>query len=438
MAVKLSDGGGVGTATTEVRNMFGKKAPDVLVVGAGPVGLYSALVLARHKIPVTVVDKAWRPASRAYALALHGASLDLLEEVGLVGRVLEKARRVDTVGLYEGSDRKAEVRLTAGDRRAFVAVMSQDRLEGLLGEALEALGVPILWSHRISHMEEAGDRVHVAVDKLEKESMGYGVARFDWTIAKSYDWKVPFVLGADGYQSFVRRSLDIPFPEVGKAQHFAVFEFETDADLGPEMRLVLEAERTNVLWPLPGRRMRWSFELEEFSGDELSRQKDRLLVQVGGDEYPVLDPEHLYGFLKERAPWFKGAIDDIDWRLVVRFEKRLATSFGRGRTWLAGDAGHMTGPAGIQSMNVGLREGHDLAHAIANVLKGDAGMEKLTAYGEGRTEEWSRLLGLAGAVKPLPKVDPWIAARAGRLQGSLPATGATLRGLMEQLGLHVE
>ena len=68
----------------------------------------------------------------------------------------------------------------------------------------------------------------------------------------------------------------------------------------------------------------------------------------------------------------------------------------------------------------------------------DAGMEKLTAYGEGRTEEWSRLLGLAGAVKPLPKVDPWIAARAGRLQGSLPATGATLRGLMEQLGLHVE
>ena len=90
--------------------MFGKKAPDVLVVGAGPVGLYSALVLARHKIPVTVVDKAWRPASRAYALALHGASLDLLEEVGLVGRVLEKARRVDTVGLYEGSDRKAEVR----------------------------------------------------------------------------------------------------------------------------------------------------------------------------------------------------------------------------------------------------------------------------------------------------------------------------------------
>lgn len=418
--------------------MFGKKTPDVLVVGAGPVGLYSALVLARHKIPVTVVDKAWRPASRAYALALHGASLDLMEEVGLVGRVLEKARRVDTVGLYEGSTRKGEVRLTAGDRRAFVAVMSQDKLEGLLTEALEALGVPILWSHRLSNMEQDGEQVHVVVDKLEKESLGYGVARFDWVIEDRLEWNVRYVLGADGYQSFVRRRLDIPFPEVAPAQHFAVFEFETDANLGPEMRLVLEEARTNVLWPLPGHRMRWSFELEDFSGDELSRRKDRLLVQVGGDEYPVLDPEHLSGFLRERAPWFKGNVEDIDWRLVVRFEKRLAPSFGRGRVWLAGDAGHMTGPAGIQSMNVGLREGHDLAHAMAEVLHGDAGPERLTAYEAEREAEWHRLLGLAGTIRPFPRVDPWLAARAPRLLGSLPASGPALFGLMEQLGLHVE
>ena len=418
--------------------MFGNKAPDVLVVGAGPVGLYSALVLARHKVPVTVVDKAWRPASRAYALALHGTSLDLLEEVGLVGRVLEMARRVDTVGLYQGSERKGEVRLTAGDRRAFVAVMSQDKLEALLIEALHALGVEILWSHRIAHMQDAGDTVHVGVDRLEKESMGYGVARYDWTIAKRYDWKVPFVLGADGYQSFVRRGLDIPFPEVGPAQHFAVFEFETDADLGPEMRLVLEDQRTNVLWPLPGRRMRWSFELEDFSGDELSRRKDRLLVQVGGDGYPVLDPDHLHEFLAERAPWFKGSVDDIDWRLVVRFEKRLASAFGRGRTWLAGDAGHMTGPAGIQSMNVGLREGHELAHAMVDILRRDAGPERLAAYDEARQREWRQLLGLTGGVKALPKADPWLVSRGPRLQGSLPATGPTLGSLMEQLGLHVE
>ena len=72
--------------------------------------------------------------------------------------------------------------------------------------------------------------------------------------------------------------------------------------------------------------------------------------------------------IAERATWFRGRIDQINWRIMVRFERRLAKSFGQNRVWLAGDAGHLTGPAGMHSMNVGLREALDLAAILDGVL----------------------------------------------------------------------
>src|SRR5690606_8964144 len=82
--------------------MFGREKTDVLVVGAGPVGLFTALHLARHGVRVQIVDKEWRTGAHSYALALHAASLRLLDDLGLRARVLEHAYRVDTVAFYDG------------------------------------------------------------------------------------------------------------------------------------------------------------------------------------------------------------------------------------------------------------------------------------------------------------------------------------------------
>lgn len=418
--------------------MLWKKPPEVVVVGAGPVGLVTALALVRRGVRVQIVDEAWRAAAHSYALALHPGSLALLDDLGVLASILDEAHRVRRIRLFDEREPRADVNLSAlSDDFSFVAVLKQDRLEELLTKALADHDVKVQWSHRMARIEPGRDHVDIEIHRLDKESLGYAMAHTEWVVAGSRDYQVPFVIGCDGHSSLVRRRLEIPFTEVGPAQHFAVFECTTDYDLKNEMRIMLREGDANAVWPLPHGHCRFSFELPGYDRPKDERFKNRLIVELGSGRYPILDETHFEALLAERAPWFDGRIEDIDWRLVVRFERRLAEKFGEGRVWLAGDAAHMTGPVGIQSMNVGLREGRVLADTVADILQGKGDMSALAAYEAGRQEEWRRLHGLAGDVVAGPDADPWVLRHAGELRRGLPASGADLDALAAQLGVRL-
>lgn len=416
--------------------MFGRHKTDVLVVGAGPVGLCTALALADRGLRVRVIDGEWRPAAHSYSLALHPGSLALLERLGVARGVLERARRVDRVGFFDRDGRHASLPLEGLGEFPFVAVLPQDRLERLLEEALGERGVEVEWDHRAAAFEQDGAGVRVRVDRLIKESVGYSVAHVERVVGSSREAEVPFVVGADGHRSLVRRALGVDLPEVGPPQHFALFELASDADLGAELRVVLNEHDTDVLWPLPDGWCRWSFELRHSEVPEPSREKGRLAVQVGAERFPALEPGRLGELIAQRAPWFDGSIDEIRWRMAVRFERRLASAFGRGRIWLAGDAAHLTYPIGAQSMNVGMREGAELAGLLAAILGGEEPLDRLDLYGGERLVEWRRLLALDGSLRPTAAADPWLASRAARLPPCLPAAGVDLDRLLARLGFE--
>src|SRR2546427_6591898 len=106
-------------------------------------------------------------------------------------------------------------------------------------------------------------------------------------------------------------------------------------------------------------------------------------------------------------------MDAFDWSADVQFEQRLARQFGQGRCWLAGDAAHQTSPVGMQSMNVGLCEAEFLAGILTKILRQNASTDLLESYNHERRNEWQRLLGLKGGLKPKPETDPWINKLAG-------------------------
>ena len=110
---------------------------EVLVVGAGPVGLLTAILLAEAGVEVKIIDREERTTARSYACALHPRTLKLLAEMGLAAPLLERGRRIETVAFYDGAARQAEVNLSElGGEFPFMVILPQNVFEEALEQRL--------------------------------------------------------------------------------------------------------------------------------------------------------------------------------------------------------------------------------------------------------------------------------------------------------------
>lgn len=410
---------------------------DVLVVGAGPVGMLTAILLAEHGVEVLIVDQEIRRASRSYACGLHPRTLKLLDEAGLAAPLLERGRRVETIIFYERQAKAAELKLgqLSGDF-PFLLLVPQNELEGVLEERLRQHDkIKVRWNHRLTGLAEVEGRMLASVDKLAETATGYIVPTWDWVVEKTIQTRAYYVVGADGQHSQVRHSLGLEMDPAGPSEHYEVFEFDCEHEVGHDALVVFDESGASVMWPLGDRRCRWGFQ-QPPSPDEDFPDKSRDLAQVAheGDAVARRLPE----LLAARAPFWKAGVREIVWAGQVQFTPRLARAFGRDRSWLAGDAGHQTGPIGLQSLNAGLFEAGELAGKIRSLLFNEAQPEILADYDAGRRAEWRQLLGLDATLAPGATASPWARKHSARLLSCLPGTGEDLRRLAAQLGLVLE
>ncbi len=406
---------------------------DVLVAGAGPVGMFAALQLAEQGLKVQLIDEQSRPATRSYALAIHPKTLELLDVAGISEELIGLGRKVDSLSFFDGKEKQAGVRFSKlSANYPFLLILPQDVLETALEKRLKERGVKVEWSHRLAGLRQESDRVSAQIEKLERESAGYSVATATWVVGKQLETSARFVIGADGHRSRVRRSLGIEYAEVGPSQVFAVFEFLADRAPSDEACVVFDQGMSSVLWPVADGKFRFSFEIPD-EHLELAREKSRLVVMVGDDSFNYLEPALLDRLLAERAPWFGGRHGDIAWSLEVRFDRRLAEHFGRGNVWLAGDAAHLAAPIGTWSMNRGLFEADDLAQRIASSRTG-ASSTALAEYGRSQLEFWRSLI--EGKRLDAGAATPFIQRNAKQICESLPASGEHLSALLGQLGIR--
>ena len=390
---------------------------------------------------------------------MHPASLCLLELVGLADEVIELGRRIKTVSVYEGCVPRAHLKLSdLPSRYPFAVVLEQSVLEDLLEQQIRRAGSKVEWNRRLLEIKPSDNGIEACIENMASSDRDHGMPEFQTSLEDRITIHADFVVGADGHNSTVRQQLNIRSVRVGAPQLFAVYEMETSEPVDHVMRLVLNKSALSVMWPLAKNRCRWSFQVasSKAGGEFPPKERNRLMSIRARRELDRMDD--LRDFLTQRAPWFPAeTIREKNWIAHVQFERRLALSLGEGRCWLAGDAAHQTGPAGMQSMNLGFLEGADLADKFKSILREKAGLEVLQIYNRVHCAEWRQLLGLRESTdlskslsswarrrfknilgmkdhaKPPHSFPRWARRYFGTMLGSLPSSGDDLNHLMKQI-----
>ncbi len=391
----------------------GDRSVQLLVVGAGPVGLFAGLCAARAGLDVELIDQTFRGFGRGYATLLHPSSVRLLDEVGVLQELRKVGREVHGVGIQ--ADGAPRIQLTLPSPGLTVP---QSTLEEALLAALRDADVELSSPCEATTVQQDASKVKLRVVRKELVRLGSPGHYSEWEPVDSSLVTADYVIGADGYDSRVRAALGIDVATLGATETFAMFETVAHADTSADVEIGFAGQLASAVVPLTDSRARLGFQLAS-----------------GLDLEP--DEKRLHELMTERASWFHDGMHRVDWSSVIHFERRLVRRFGSGRVWLAGDAAHVTSPFGAQSMNIGLSEAHDFVQRIAACLRGQTPAAALVEYGAVREREWHKLLGVNAKFELLAHAPPWLAARARQISPTLPASGADHRDLLRQLGLAV-
>ncbi|HEY1960623.1 MAG TPA: FAD-dependent oxidoreductase [Polyangiaceae bacterium] len=324
---------------------------DVLVVGAGPTGLFLALLLAKLGVSVRVVDAAEGPGTTSRALAVQARTLEFYRQVGLVDEVLERGLVFGDVNLWRGGERVAHVDLSnLGEGISpypFGLIFPQDQHERLLIERLEREGVKVERRVTVHELEDRGGSVIVRATAPDGE--------------RTYEAKL--VAGCDGARSAVRKAIGVGFP--GGTYEHVFYVADILAEGGPMdkgLHVMLDEAGFLALFPLAADGAARLIGTVRVPADQTERQ-------LGWDDIDR-GPVDRIGLRVTRVNWFS----------TYRVHHRVADSFRRGNVFLLGDAGHIHSPVGGQGMNTGLGDAMNLAWKMAAVLGGRARADLLDTY----------------------------------------------------------
>ena len=396
---------------------------DVLVVGAGPSGLATAIAASRAGARVLVVERHRGTSTFPKATGVRPRTMEILRSWGL-----EEQVRAGGADLRQS----ASVSATLADRQqqdfslgvpqpgtlaalspSTTAISPQDHLEPVLLEHLRSLGGVVRFDTELVGLDQRDDGVSVRLRSVDSSSRE---ERID----------VRYVVGADGAGSTVRRAAAVEERQLGsEGEHLAVLFHGAVEERIRGHRYALHMVTTpepGVFVPsgTPGR---WVYDrawtAERDAGGVPTADDHRAAIRVAAG-MPDLELE---------------VVGVFRWT----FAAAVAEQMRAGRVFLVGDAAHRTTPRGATGMNTGIADGHNLGWKLGWVVRGWAGEALLDSYEPERhpiglrnalssleASDGSKPEDLAhdfGVVYPVPGVDA-LAAQERALPGAVPGARA--------------
>lgn len=344
---------------------------DVLVVGAGPTGLTSGLLLSRLGLSSLVVERRPGPQRAPAAHAINARSFEIWRQAGVdMDAVFALAADPRDAGSVHWVTRLGgEVLGTLPYERQDDAVLaltptplrnlSQHRLEPLLARELEsASGRGPVYSQRWESSEQHADGVVSRVRDLASDEV--------------FEVRSRYVIAADGAGSPVRKSLGIACVGPDRLQAFVMIHF------GADLRGLVGADPGVLYWVSD----------PACSGTFVAHDLDREWVWMQPFD-PDAERVEDYDDARCRAIVAR-AMTVADAPLEIRtvaswvMTCQVAERYREGRIFLAGDSAHRFPPTGGLGLNTGVQDVHNLCWKIAAVAAGEAADALLDSYGSER------------------------------------------------------
>lgn len=343
---------------------------DVLVVGAGPVGLALAAELARHGVSVRVIEARTEPLPFCRAIGVTPRTLEVYEDMGI-------ARAMIDAGLW-----------LTGTRLMVTGAPTRDAMMDLADLPYSSLGVPQGETERIltAHLATFGIAVERGVRLVSFTEIEEGVqVSLEGPAGPETD-HARYVVGCDGAHSTVRHQLGIPFEGEAFPMPFMLGDVHLDWPAGEDLPRGM-ALRAMELRENDAPDMFIAIPLPEHNRYRVSMLAPMDDAQEGADAVK-------HGIQSERPgpslAEIQAAADrvmanpptasDLRWSSRFRISMRLAERYRMGRAFIAGDAAHIHPPTGGQGMNTGIQDAYNLAWKLALVLKGAATPALLDTY----------------------------------------------------------
>ncbi len=321
----------------------------VVIVGAGPAGLFAACELLRHGVRPRVVERRLEPHHEARGTALQPATLDIIDRAGLIEPFLRAGVPIRQVRLL-GPDLQpiASTKFAGiGCKYEFQCSLPQWRTETILREHLRSRGVTIEYGTEVKSIESDASGLRLALEAGGRtEHVG-----------------AAYVLGAGGARSITRHSMQEHLDGETYDGRYIVADAKIGLSFPAESGNVIVGPNGFVLFsPLPD--AHW-------------------LIFVNRDEADTsteLPTEAALGALLDARAHTAVGLHDLLWVSYFKMHKRAATRFSDGKRFLLGDAAHLSSPLGGEGLNSAFMDAADIAWKMSLVMRGAAKPSLLDSY----------------------------------------------------------
>jgi 2-polyprenyl-6-methoxyphenol hydroxylase-like FAD-dependent oxidoreductase len=323
---------------------------DVLIVGAGPVGLFLANECARRGMRFRIIETRPSQSEHSKALAIFPRTIEIFDMAGVAATFLAEANRVRSVSVSTHERQLAHMRFEPEESPySFVAMVPQNVTESLLAQELLRKGGHIEYETTFLSAEQNDDFVNVTV--VEK--------------GQPAQFKAAFVIGCDGAHSKVRQTLNLPLEGGEYPDSFLLADVESNELLpADELQLCPSEFGPVAIFPMSLTRRRIVATIDQLEGDAPSLECVRRI-------------------LSQRAPaGFEAR--SLYWSSYFRIHHRHAARLRVGRIFIAGDAAHIHSPFGGQGMNTGLHDVWNLVWKLDLFLRGHGNEQLLDSYTDER------------------------------------------------------